>query len=587
MHEFRTHTCGELREPDLGKQVKISGWVFRKRDFGKLLFVDLRDHYGITQVVFEGNQEIAKIRSESVICVEGQVVKRSDETINPNLPTGHVEVVSEKVTVLSSSEILPFSIDDIGSTGEDLRLKYRFLDLRREVMHNNILLRSQVIRKIREKMHDLGFNEIQTPILTCSSPEGARDYVVPSRLYPGKFYALPQAPQIFKQLLMTSGIDRYFQIAPCFRDEDARADRSPGEFYQLDMEMAFATQEDVFQVNEALMIELFSEFSKWEVPKDAFPRIPYDEALLKYGSDKPDLRNPLEIFDASEVFKDSGFKAFAGAISNGAVVRAMTVKDVASKPRSFYDKLVDHATSIGAKGLAYLVFQEDKVKGPVAKFLDEDLIGQLKTLGQVAAGDAVFFICDQKSVAQSIAGQLRTKLGQDLDLIEKNVFRFCWIVDFPMYERDEDTGKVVFSHNPFSMPQGGIEALDTQDPLDIKAYQYDIVCNGVELSSGAVRNHTVEGMKKAFAVAGYAPEVVETEFSGMVRAFTYGAPPHAGIAPGVDRMVMLLADVSNIREIIPFPMNQKAQDIMMGAPSELSPERYRELHIKLDAPKGK
>jgi aspartyl-tRNA synthetase len=585
MHAYRSHTCGQLRAKDVGQTVRISGWIFRKRDHGQLLFIDLRDHYGLTQVVIQPSRAFFEAathqRIESVITVTGRVVRRDDNTINPNMPTGEIEVVVDEYTVHSNADVLPFVLDTDEEVTEEHRLKFRFLDLRREKMQRNIILRSKVISSIRRRMIDLGFNEFQTPILTSSSPEGARDFLVPSRLHPGKFYALPQAPQQFKQLLMVSGFDRYFQIAPCFRDEDARADRSPGEFYQLDMEMSFATQDDVFAVVEQLLTGVFGEFSNKKHTPAPFPRISFDTAMLKYGSDKPDLRNPLEIRDVSSFFAETEFKAFKTAVAGGDVVRAIAVPQIASKPRSFYDKLVDHATSIGSKGLAYLVWSEDGVKGPIGKFIKPEQMDALKKLCHVNTGDAVFFICDKELVAAKLAGLLRTKLGEDLDLLEKDVYRFCWIVDFPMYERN-DEGQVEFSHNPFSMPQGGMHALENQDPLTIKAFQYDSVCNGVELSSGAVRNHLPDIMYKAFAIAGHPPEAVDHKFGGMIRAFKFGAPPHAGIAPGIDRIVMLLAEESSIREIIAFPLNQRGQDLLMNAPAEVQEKQLRDVHIKID-----
>jgi len=585
MHAYRSHTCGQLRAKDVGQTVRLSGWIFRKRDHGQLLFIDLRDHYGLTQVVIQPSRAFFEAathqRIESVITVTGRVVRREDNTINPNMPTGEIEVVVDEYTVHSNADVLPFVLDTDEEVTEEHRLKFRFLDLRREKMQRNIILRSKVISSIRRRMIDLGFNEFQTPILTSSSPEGARDFLVPSRLHPGKFYALPQAPQQFKQLLMVSGFDRYFQIAPCFRDEDARADRSPGEFYQLDMEMSFATQDDVFAVVEQLLTGVFGEFSNKKHTPAPFPRISFDTAMLKYGSDKPDLRNPLEIRDVSSFFAETEFKAFKTAVAGGDVVRAIAVPQIASKPRSFYDKLVDHATSIGSKGLAYLVWSEDGVKGPIGKFIKPEQMDALKKLCHVNTGDAVFFICDKELVAAKLAGLLRTKLGEDLDLLEKDVYRFCWIVDFPMYERN-DEGQVEFSHNPFSMPQGGMHALENQDPLTIKAFQYDSVCNGVELSSGAVRNHLPDIMYKAFAIAGHPPEAVDHKFGGMIRAFKFGAPPHAGIAPGIDRIVMLLAEESSIREIIAFPLNQRGQDLLMNAPAEVQEKQLRDVHIKID-----
>ncbi len=588
MHAYRSHTCGDLRSSHVGQTVRISGWIFRKRDHGSLLFFDLRDHYGVTQVVIHPSRAFFEAathqRLESVVTLTGKVVKREQNTINPNMPTGEVEVVVDDYVLHSSAEVLPFVLDSEEPVHEEHRLKYRFLDLRRDKMQKNIILRSKVIASIRRKMTDMGFNEFQTPILTSSSPEGARDFLVPSRTHPGKFYALPQAPQQFKQLLMVSGFDRYFQIAPCFRDEDARADRSPGEFYQLDMEMSFAGQDDVFAVNEKLLTEIFGQFSTRKVSEAPFVRIPFDESLLKYGNDKPDLRNPLVIQDVSKLFLETDFKAFKSAVEGGAVVRAIPVKGIASKPRSFFDKLVDHATSIGSKGLAYLTWTDDGVKGPIAKFIKPEQLEQFKSKLGMSPGDVAFFICDKQAVAAKLAGLIRTKLGEDLDLIEKNVFKFCWIVDFPMFELNEETNQIDFSHNPFSMPQGEMKALETQDPLTIKAFQYDVVCNGYELSSGAVRNHKPEIMYKAFAIAGHAPEVVDTKFGGMIRAFKFGAPPHAGIAPGIDRIVMLLADEFNIREIIAFPLNQRGQDLLMNAPAEVLDKQLRDVHIKVDLP---
>jgi aspartyl-tRNA synthetase len=585
MHLYRTHTCGQLRKEDAGSTVRITGWVFRKRDHGQLLFLDLRDHYGITQVVIHPSRaffdQATATRLESVVTVTGRVVPRDERTVNPTNPTGEIELVVDEYTVQSAAEILPFQLDGDDDSSEETRLRFRFLDLRRERLHRNIALRSQVINALRSKMISRGFNEFQTPILTSSSPEGARDYLVPSRQHPGKFYALPQAPQQFKQLLMISGFDRYFQIAPCFRDEDARADRSPGEFYQLDVEMSFVTQEDVFQVIEGVMREIFTEFSNKRVPPEAFPRIPYDESMLRYGNDKPDLRNPLLIQDVTALFANSGFRAFADAVAVGEVVRGIVAPGVARRPRSFFDRLVDHAKELGAKGLAYLAIEGGQAKGPIAKFLDADALAKLRQNYGLGEGDAIFLVCDRPARAAKILGLLRTKLGEDLDLIEKDVFRLCWVVDFPMYELDEETGKVAFSHNPFSMPQGGLKALETMNPLDIKAFQYDIVCNGYELSSGAIRNHLPEIMYKAFAIAGYSAEEVDHKFGGMIRAFRFGAPPHGGLAPGIDRIVMLLAGESNIREVIAFPLNQRAQDLLMGAPAEVTPEQLRAVHIRL------
>ncbi|HEY5653105.1 MAG TPA: aspartate--tRNA ligase [Pontiella sp.] len=588
MHRYRTHNCGELRKENVDEIVKISGWVHSVRDHGGIIFIDLRDHYGLTQVVIDPSQPFYKgvehWRVESTICFTGKVVARIPEAINPRLSTGEIEVVAEDMETLGESKVVPFQVAKEEECNETLRLEYRFLDLRRESLHNNIILRSKVIARIRELMTGEGFMEMQTPILTSSSPEGARDYLVPSRVHPGKFYALPQAPQQFKQLLMTSGFDRYFQIAPCFRDEDARADRSPGEFYQLDMEMAFATQDDVFEVNERVLHKIFTEFSDKQVDDIPFKRLPYLEAMDKYGTDKPDLRNPLIMQDASELFRDSDFKAFAGVVSSGGVVKTIAAKGCAGESRKFFDDMIKFAQSVGSKGLGYLRWIDGEIQSPIAKFLSEKTLSQLKELGGVSDGDVMFFIADKEKAACDIGAAVRDELGKRLNLIDPNVFKFCWIVDFPMYELDDD-GKVEFSHNPFSMPQGGMDDLLNKDPLDILAYQYDIVCNGVELSSGAVRNHSPEMMIKAFAIAGYDRSVVENKFPALYKAFQYGAPPHAGIAPGVDRMVMLLADEPNIREVITFPMNQKAQDLLMNAPGEVEHHQVRDLHLKINLPK--
>jgi aspartyl-tRNA synthetase len=589
MHSYRTHTCNDLRPAQVGQTVRLSGWVHRKRDHGQLLFIDLRDHYGITQAVTDASKPVFKdveaIRVESVVTVTGRVVKRSPETVNAQLATGEVEVVIDEFTVQSAAEQVPLQVNAQEDAGEDTRLRYRFLDLRRERIHRNILLRSRVIAAIRRRMIEQGFTEFQTPILTASSPEGARDFLVPSRLHPGRFYALPQAPQQFKQLLMVAGFDRYFQIAPCFRDEDSRADRSPGEFYQLDFEMSFVTQEDVFAAIEPVMAGVFEEFADGRaVTRPPFPRIAYAESMLKYGSDKPDLRNPLVIADATEVFKGSGFGIFAKAIEKGGVVRAVPAPKTADKPRSFFDKLNDWAREQGFPGLGYIVFDKGEAKGPIAKFLDADRLAKLKAATGTGDGDAVFFSAGKAADAAKLAGLARTRIGTELELVEQKAFRFCWIVDFPMFERNEDTGAIEFSHNPFSMPQGGLEALTTKDPLDVLAYQYDIVCNGVELSSGAIRNHKPDIMLKAFEIAGHSAEVVERKFGGMLNAFRYGAPPHGGSAPGIDRIVMLLADEPNIREVIVFPMNQRAEDLMMGAPSEVTEKQLRELHVRVVAP---
>ena len=589
MHPYRTHTCGELRPQHAGETVRLSGWVHRKRDHGQLLFIDLRDHHGLTQCVVDVSAPLFKAaeaaRVESVITVTGPVVTRDAETVNSSLPTGHVEVQIQSFEVQSHAELLPLQVNSDEDAGEEFRLRYRYLDLRREKMQAKIKLRSSVISSIRRRMIEQGFNEFQTPILTASSPEGARDYLVPSRIHPGKFYALPQAPQMFKQLLMVAGFDRYFQIAPCFRDEDSRADRSPGEFYQLDFEMSFVTQEDVFDAIEPVMNGVFEEFSGGRsVTPAPFPRIPFAEAMLKYGSDKPDLRNPIEIVDVTEAFQGGGFGIFAKAIDKGSVVRAIPAPGAAGQPRSFFDKLNDWAREEGAAGLGYIVYAEGEARGPIARNLEPERVAAIKEAAGLADGDAVFFACDKANTAATFAGTVRNRLGRDLDLLEKDSFRFCWIVDYPMYERDEQTGAIEFSHNPFSMPQGGLEALESQDPLTIKAYQYDIVCNGVELSSGAIRNHLPEVMIKAFEIVGYEAAEVEARFSGLLTALRYGAPPHGGSAPGIDRIVMLLADEPNIREVVAFPMNQRAEDLMMRAPAEVPEARLRELSLKLDLP---
>jgi aspartyl-tRNA synthetase len=587
MHRYRSHTCGELRSSDVGTDVRLSGWLHNRRDLGGILFIDLRDHYGITQLVArpgtEAYEALDKLTKESTVRVDGKVVSRGADNINPDLPTGEVEVEVGEVELLGAAQPLPFTINTEDGVNEERRLEYRFLDLRRERMHRNIMLRTSVISSIRSKMVALGFNEMATPILTATSPEGARDFVVPSRLHAGRFYALPQAPQQFKQLLMISGFDRYFQIAPCFRDEDARADRSPGEFYQLDVEMSFVEQEDVFRPIEQLMTELFTEFGNGREVTSPFPRIPFREAMLKYGSDKPDLRAQLELVDITDVFEGSEFKAFAGKH-----VRALPVPDVSAQPRKFFDQLGDYAVSQGAKGLAWVRVGEDgKLSGPIAKFLTEENVAELTKRLSLAPGHAVFFGAGEFDEVSKIMGAVRVEAARRAGHFEENVFRFCWIVDFPMYEKDEDTGRIDFSHNPFSMPQGGMDALENQDPLDILAWQYDIVCNGVELSSGAIRNHEPEIMLKAFEIAGYDAETVEREFAGMLRALRFGAPPHGGIAPGVDRIVMLLADEPNIRETIAFPLNGNAQDLMMGAPTELDETRLRELHLSVRKPQPK
>ncbi|MFC4495721.1 aspartate--tRNA ligase [Streptomyces ovatisporus] len=586
MHRYRSHTCGELRASDVGTDVRLSGWLHNRRNLGGILFIDLRDHYGIVQLVVrpeqtEVHERLSSLSKESVVRVDGKVSARGADNVNPELPTGEVEVEVADVEVLGGAEQIPFTINAEDGVNEERRLEYRFLDLRRERMHRNIILRSQVIAKIREKMVREGFNELATPILSATSPEGARDFLVPSRLHPGKFYALPQAPQQFKQLLMIAGFDRYFQIAPCFRDEDARADRSPGEFYQLDMEMSFVEQEDVFEVIEKVMTELFQELGDGRECTSPFPRVPFREAMLKYGSDKPDLRAQLELVDVSDVFKGSGFKAFAGKH-----VRALAVPDTADQPRKFFDQMGEFAVEQGAKGLAWVRVGEDRtLTGPIAKFLDENDVSQLLTTLKAEPGTAVFFGAGEFDEVSKIMGAVRVEAAKRTGHFEEGVYRFCWIVDFPMFEKDEETGAVEFSHNPFSMPQGGLQALETQDPLDVLAWQYDIVCNGVELSSGAIRNHEPEIMFKAFEIAGYSNEDVEREFGGMLRAFRFGAPPHGGIAPGIDRIVMLLADEPNIRETIAFPLNGNAQDLLMGAPSEVDAARLKELHLDVRKPK--
>ncbi|PKP82318.1 MAG: aspartate--tRNA ligase [Alphaproteobacteria bacterium HGW-Alphaproteobacteria-18] len=635
MHAYRTHTCGELRKSHVGETVKISGWLHRRRDHGGVMFIDLRDHYGLTQIVFNpgspGFATVERLRAESVITVEGKVVARDAELVNANLATGEIEVVGGEVSVQSEAAELPMPVFGDHSYPEEIRLKHRYLDLRREQLHKNMILRSQVISSLRRRMTEQGFTEYQTPILTASSPEGARDFLVPSRLHPGEFYALPQAPQQFKQLLMVSGFDRYFQIAPCFRDEDARADRSPGEFYQLDIEMSFVTQEDVFGAIEPVMRGVFEEFADWEgkgrtVPEGPFPHIPYAEAMLKYGVDKPDLRNPIICSDVTDFFArdDVQFKAFKGLIEKGGIVRAIPAPNVAAQPRSFFDKMNAWAQKeMQAPGLGYVKFEESeepgdvyshtdlmlaaalvtsmynkpclagdlaqyrklKATGPIAKFLDKLTVVAMAAHAGVKAGDALFFSAGDKTAAVKLQGQARIRIGEELGLIEPGVFRFCWIVDFPMYEWDEDNKKVDFSHNPFSMPQGGMDALlaaDTAEKqLALKAFQYDIVCNGVELSSGAIRNHRPDVMLKAFEIAGYGPEVVEAKFGGMLNAFRFGAPPHGGIAPGVDRIVMLLAETDSLRDVILFPMNQQARDLLMGAPSPVDERQLKELNIRL------
>ena len=591
MHPYRTHTCGEARKTHIGSEIRLSGWVHRKRDHGHLLFIDLRDHYGVTQVVIQPEAAFfdaaTHIKPESVITVTGKIVARTAETANAKLPTGEIELVASAFEIQSTSETLPFLVADPNPVDESIRLQYRFLDLRRDELHANIMLRARIIASIRRRMTDMGFNEFQTPILTASSPEGARDFIVPSRLHPGKFYALPQAPQMFKQLLMVSGFDRYFQIAACFRDEDARADRSPGEFYQLDVEMSYVTQDDVFQALESLLVPLFREFSDWTTADAPFPRIPYLESLLKYGTDKPDLRFGLEFQDATKFIGAMSLPPFQEAIKEGGIGRILAVPNAADKSRKFFQDLEDFMKRQGAPGLGYVSYKDGEAKGPLLKFMSPEQQAELKAMpGVDLKNGVVFFVVGAKNDVQPWQHALRVRLAADLELIKPGVFKFCWIVDFPMFEKDPDSGKVGFSHNPFSMPQGGMEALLHKDPLDILAYQYDIVCNGIELSSGAVRNHKPEIMYKAFEIAGYGPEVVEAKFGGMLRAFKFGAPPHAGIAPGVDRIVMLLANQPSIREVITFPMNAQACDLLMNAPNEVTAQQLEDVHIAVKLPKG-
>jgi aspartyl-tRNA synthetase len=594
MHRYRTHTCGALSETDIATSVRLSGWCNRIRDHGGVLFIDLRDHYGTTQVVIDPDSpafaQAEKLRAEWVVRIDGPVRRRPAGTGNAEMATGQIEVYGSEIEVLGPAAELPMPVAGDQDYPEETRLKYRFLDLRRDRLHRNIILRSRVIDSLRDRMKRQGFTEFQTPILTASSPEGARDYLVPSRVHPGKFYALPQAPQQFKQLIMVAGFDRYFQIAPCFRDEDARADRSPGEFYQLDIEMSFVTQDDVFDTVEPVLRGVFEEFGDGKPVTPKFPRIPYRESMLLYGNDKPDLRNPLLIADVGEDFADESvsFKAFKTVLGNGGVVRAIPAPGAAAQPRSFFDKLNDWARAEGSAGLGYVVLEGEAGapvgKGPIAKFIPAEVLARIAEKAKVGPGDAVFFAADTEAKAVRLAGLARTRIARELKLIDEDVFALCWIVDFPMYEWNEDDKKIDFSHNPFSMPQGGLEALDGKDPLDILAYQYDIVCNGVELSSGAIRNHRPDVMRRAFAIAGYPEEVLEERFGGMYRAFQYGAPPHGGIAPGVDRIVMLLAGEENLREIVLFPMNQRAEDLLMGAPSAATPKQLRELHIRLNLP---
>jgi aspartyl-tRNA synthetase len=583
MHKYRTHKCDQLRNDNVKEVVRLSGWIHRKRDHGQLIFIDLRDHYGLTQIVVDSSNEyfptLENLSLESVITVTGTVVERSAETINKNLPTGNIEVNLYGLEILSKAGILPLQVNSDEDYGEETRLKFRYLDLRRNRPHSNIVLRSNVIQTIRNKMLDLGFIEFQTPILTASSPEGARDFLVPSRLNKGKFYALPQAPQQFKQLIMVSGFDKYFQIAPCFRDEDSRADRSPGEFYQLDLEMSYVEQEDVFEAVEPVIREVFKTFSSKKID-EIFPKITYKDSMLKYGNDKPDIRFALEIKDVTEVFKGSGFSIFAKSIDTGSVVRAVPGPGCGS--RSIADRMNSWAQGEGAPGMGYIIYNDNTAKGPIANALGiQDAMG-MKELFNLEDGDALFFSCSTEAEASNLAGKARVKIATDKKLIEDNVFKFCWVVDYPMYEKDNNTGQIEFSHNPFSMPQGGMDALENKNPLDILAYQYDLVCNGIELSSGAIRNHVPEIMYKAFEIAGHKPEVVDNKFPGLINAFKFGAPPHGGIAPGIDRIVMLLADEPNIREVILFPMTGKAEDLMMNAPSDINELQLKELGLKLD-----
>ncbi len=577
-NEYRSQYCGNVTEESVGKKIRVAGWVENIRDHGGITFVDLRDHYGNVQIVVHDDEMIKNISKEAVISVYGEVLKRSEENVNPKLKTGFVEIKCEELKLISKSrELLPFEITSSTDTKEELRLKYRFLDLRNKDLHSRIQLRSEILYFLRNKMHEMGFTEIQTPILSASSPEGARDYLIPSRKHHGKFYALPQAPQIFKQLLMVSGFDKYFQIAPCFRDEDSRADRSPGEFYQLDYEMSFATQEDVLAITEDVIYDTFTKFSDKKVSPKPFKRITYADAMLTYGTDKPDLRNPLKIVDVSDVFEGSGFAAFEGK-----TVRAITVEGCSSQPRKFFDKMNDYALEIGMKGLGYIKVTEDgEFTGPINKFIPDEKREILSERSEIKPGCVVYFIADSKKEAPKFAGKIRSELGKRLDLIDNSRFDFCFVVDFPMYEEDEETGNTIFTHNPFSMPQGGLDALLNKNPLDILAYQYDLVCNGIELSSGAVRNHDPEIMLKAFEIAGYGEDTIKEKFGALYNAFKFGAPPHAGMAPGVDRMIMLLTDEENIREIIAFPMNSNAQDVMLGSPNEVTEQQLREVHIKI------
>ncbi len=577
-NEYRSQYCGNVTEENVGKKIRVAGWVENVRDHGGITFVDLRDHYGNVQVVIHDDEMIKNISKEAVISVYGEVLRRSEENVNPKLKTGFVEIKCEELKLISKSrELLPFEITSSTDTKEELRLKYRFLDLRNKELHSRIQLRSEILHFLRNKMHGMGFTEIQTPILSASSPEGARDYLIPSRKHHGKFYALPQAPQIFKQLLMVSGFDKYFQIAPCFRDEDSRADRSPGEFYQLDYEMSFATQEDVLAVTEDVIYDTFTKFSDKKVSPKPFQRITYADAMLTYGTDKPDLRNPLKIVDVSDIFEGSGFAAFEGK-----TVRAITVDGCSSQPRKFFDKMNDYALEIGMKGLGYIkVTENGEFTGPINKFIPDEKREILSERSEIKPGCVVYFIADSKKEASKFAGKIRSELGKRLNLIDNSKFDFCFVVDFPMYEEDEETGNTIFTHNPFSMPQGGLNALLNENPLNILAYQYDLVCNGIELSSGAVRNHDPEIMLKAFEIAGYGEDTIKEKFGALYNAFKFGAPPHAGMAPGVDRMIMLLTDEENIREIIAFPMNSNAQDVMLGSPNEVTEQQLREVHIKI------